>query len=111
MNTTTLPVLLTNEEASDLHKEIGSSSLMGHTIAKLQAELEQYMALPMDVPGQSEAGGYEHNKHRQNYHYINLAGRLFLITKDERYAKYAGSTFDPICRQVLAARLSCSAQH
>ncbi|MBC7005365.1 heparinase II/III family protein [Photobacterium sp. BZF1] len=90
MNTTTLPVLLTNEEASDLHKEIGSSSLMGHTIAKLQAELEQYMALPMDVPGQSEAGGYEHNKHRQNYHYINLAGRLFLITKDERYAKYAG---------------------
>ena len=90
MNTTTLPVLLTYEEASDLHKEIGSSSLMGHTIAKLQAELEQYMALPMDVPGQSEAGGYEHNKHRQNYHYINLAGRLFLITKDERYAEYAG---------------------
>lgn len=90
MNTTTLPVLFTRDEVADLHKEIGSSSLMGKTIAKLQAELEQYMALPMDVPGQSEAGGYEHNKHRQNYQYINLAGRLFLITKDERYAEYAG---------------------
>ncbi|AJR06663.1 chondroitin lyase [Photobacterium gaetbulicola] len=90
MNTTTLPVLLSNEELADLHKEIGRPSLMGNTIAKLQAELEQYMALPMDVPGHGEAGGYEHNKHKQNYQYINLAGRLFLITKDERYAEYAG---------------------
>lgn len=89
MNTTTQPVLLTRDEVTDLQKEAGSSSLMGQTIAKLQAELDAYMALPIDVPGHGEAGGYEHNKHKENYHYINLAGRLFLITEDEKYAKYA----------------------
>jgi hypothetical protein len=89
MNTTRQPVLLTRDEVTDLQKEVGSFSLMGQTIAKLQAELDAYMALPIDVPGHGEAGGYEHNKHKENYHYINLAGRLFLITEDEKYAKYA----------------------
>ncbi|MGF1703570.1 heparinase II/III family protein [Photobacterium makurazakiensis] len=91
MNTTTQPVLFTHEELTDLQQEIGSSSLMGKTIAKLQAELDAYMLMLIDVPGHGEAGGYEHNKHKQNYQYINLAGRLFLITEDEKYAKFAAS--------------------
>ncbi|PSW20502.1 chondroitin lyase [Photobacterium sanctipauli] len=91
MNTTTQPVLFTQEEVADLKKEIGTDSLMGQTIEKLKAELNTYMAMPIDVPGHGEAGGYEHNKHKQNYQYINLAGRLFLITEDEKYAKFTAA--------------------
>jgi hypothetical protein len=42
----------------------------------------------IEVPGHGEAGGYEHNRHKQNYIHMDLAGRLYLITKDEMYRDY-----------------------
>ncbi|MDK9761044.1 heparinase II/III family protein [Vibrio sp. D420a] len=85
---TTQPILLTDAEIEALHLEVGRSSLMGKTIAANQKELEAFMRLPIDVPGHGEAGGYEHNRHKQNYTYMNLAGRLFLITKEQKYADF-----------------------
>ncbi|CAH8190090.1 poly(beta-D-mannuronate) lyase [Vibrio aestuarianus] len=85
---TTQPILLTNAEIEQLHQEIGRPSLMGKTIEAYKKEVEAFMRLPLDVPGHGEAGGYEHNRHKQNYTYMNLAGRLFLITKEDKYAKF-----------------------
>ncbi|MCS0219288.1 heparinase II/III domain-containing protein, partial [Vibrio alginolyticus] len=62
--------------------------LMGKSIEANRKELEAFMRLPLDVPGHGEAGGYEHNRHKQNYTYMNLAGRLFLITQEEKYAQF-----------------------
>ena len=89
MNTTDLPVLMNQVEIDELRSELGKPSLMGQTIARHQAELKTTMAQPIDVPGHGEAGGYEHNKHKENYQTINLAGRLFLVTGDEQYAVHA----------------------
>ncbi|MFA0076988.1 heparinase II/III family protein [Vibrio artabrorum] len=85
---TTKPVLLTEAEIEQLHLEVGRSSLMGKTIAVNAKDLEAFMRLPIDVPGHGEAGGYEHNRHKQNYTYMNLAGRMFLITKEQKYADF-----------------------
>ncbi|USD67288.1 heparinase II/III family protein [Vibrio sp. SCSIO 43136] len=85
---TTQPILLANSEVEQLRKEVGKSSLMGKSIAKHVKELEAFMRLPLDVPGHGEAGGYEHNRHKQNYTYMNLAGRLFLVTGEEKYAQF-----------------------
>ncbi|CDT88622.1 Conserved hypothetical protein [Vibrio coralliirubri] len=85
---TTKPVLLTEAEIEQLHLEVGRSSLMGKTIAANAKDLEAFMRLPIDVPGHGEAGGYEHNRHKQNYMYMNLAGRMFLITKEQKYADF-----------------------
>ncbi|MEZ8716889.1 heparinase II/III family protein [Vibrio splendidus] len=85
---TTKPVLLTEAEIEQLHLEVGRSSLMGKTIAANAKDLEAFMRLPIDVPGHGEAGGYEHNRHKQNYTYMNLAGRMFLITKEQKYADF-----------------------
>ncbi|WP_104025023.1 heparinase II/III domain-containing protein [Vibrio hyugaensis] len=85
---TTQPILLTESEIELLRKEVGKPSLMGKTIAANCKELEAFMRLPLDVPGHGEAGGYEHNRHKQNYTYMNLAGRLFLITQEEKYAQF-----------------------
>ncbi len=82
------PVLLTQAEAAELRKEIGRPSLMGKSIAAGCKELEAFMALPLDVPGHGEAGGYEHNRHKQNYTYMSLAGELFQITREPRYAQF-----------------------
>ncbi|MEH0759144.1 heparinase II/III family protein [Vibrio sp. 16] len=85
---TTQPILLTESEIALLRKEVGKPSLMGKTIEANCKELEAFMRLPLDVPGHGEAGGYEHNRHKQNYTYMNLAGRLFLITQEEKYAQF-----------------------
>lgn len=84
----TQPILLTETEIAELQLEVGRSSLMGKTIDAHKSELDAFMSIPMDVPGHGEAGGYEHNRHKQNYTYMNLAGRLFLITKEDKYATF-----------------------
>ncbi|MGD1464354.1 heparinase II/III domain-containing protein [Vibrio harveyi] len=85
---TTQPILLTEAEVELLRKEVGKPSLMGKSIEANRKELEAFMRPPLDVPGHGEAGGYEHNRHKQNYTYMNLAGRLFLITQEEKYAQF-----------------------
>ncbi|HHX8588852.1 heparinase II/III family protein [Vibrio alginolyticus] len=85
---TTQPILLTEAEVELLRKEVGKPSLMGKSIEANHKELEAFMRLPLDVPGHGEAGGYEHNRHKQNYTYMNLAGRMFLITQEEKYAQF-----------------------
>ncbi len=85
---TTQPILLNDAEIELLQKEVGKSSLMGKSIEANRKQLEAFMRLPLDVPGHGEAGGYEHNRHKQNYTFMNLAGRLFLITKEEKYAQF-----------------------
>ncbi|NOI64997.1 heparinase II/III family protein [Vibrio sp. 99-8-1] len=86
----TQPILLTETETEivQLQKELGQSSLMGKTIDKHISEVDAFMRLPIDVPNHGEAGGYEHNRHKQNYTYMNLAGRLFLVTQNEKYAQF-----------------------
>ncbi|WP_162047874.1 heparinase II/III domain-containing protein [Vibrio taketomensis] len=85
---TAQPILLTEAEVELLRKEVGKPSLMGKSIEANRKELELFMRLPLDVPAHGEAGGYEHNRHKQNYTYMNLAGRLFLITQEEKYAQF-----------------------
>ncbi|MUI54726.1 heparinase II/III domain-containing protein [Aliivibrio fischeri] len=85
---TTQPILLTDAEIEQLHLEVGRSTLMGKTIEAHKQDVDAFMQLPLDVPGHGEAGGYEHNRHKQNYTNMNLAGRLFLVTKEEKYANF-----------------------
>lgn len=84
----TQSVLLTESEIDQLRKEVGKPSLMGKTIEANCKKLDTFMSLALDVPGHGEAGGYEHNRHKENYTYMNLAGRLYLITGREQYAQF-----------------------
>ena len=103
---TTQPILLTEAEVELLRKEVGKPSLMGKSIEANRKELEAFMRLPLDVPGHGEAGGYEHNRHKQNYTYMNLAGRLFLITQEEKYAQFVKDLLARVCREVPQSLIS-----
>ncbi|WP_413701110.1 heparinase II/III family protein [Psychromonas sp. KJ10-10] len=85
---TTQPILLTDSEINALHQEVGRDSLMGQTIANHIKDLETFMSQPIDVPGHGDGGSYEHNRHKDNYIYMNIAGRLFLVTKEQKYADF-----------------------
>lgn len=82
------PLLLSFEEAEILSKDLGKDTLLGQALSRDIKLLSDYMSNEIEVPGHGEAGGYEHNRHKQNYIHLDMAGRLYLITKDERYRDY-----------------------
>ncbi|MDV7103848.1 heparinase II/III family protein [Vibrio sp. TH_r3] len=83
------PLILSHEEAAELSKDLGKATLLGKALSRDIAQVDSYMEqVGIEVPGHGEAGGYEHNRHKQNYIHMDLAGRLFLITKDEKYRDY-----------------------
>ncbi|MEO9655544.1 heparinase II/III domain-containing protein [Marinomonas sp.] len=81
-------VLFSMDELAPLRSQVGASSLMGKTIAGHVQDVDAFLQLPLEVPGHGEAGGYEHNRHKQNYKYMHLAGNLFLVTQDKKYADF-----------------------
>ena len=76
------------KEINAIKQELGKKSLMGVSLDTLINDTDKYLSLAIDVPGHSPAGGYAHNKHQLNYKYIDQAGRLFLITGEEKYAQF-----------------------
>ncbi|QFT11429.1 heparinase II/III family protein [Vibrio sp. THAF190c] len=83
------PLLLNFEEAAELRKELGKDSLLGKALTRDINQTDAYMAeVGIEVPGHGEGGGYEHNRHKQNYIHMDLAGRLFLITEETKYRDY-----------------------
>ena len=84
-----LPLLISADEAEKLRAEINADSLAGEALRGQISALEHYLLNAPQIPGQGEAGGPEHAQHKQNYLYIHLAGRLFLITGEPRYRDFA----------------------
>ncbi|OCH23564.1 heparinase II/III family protein [Aliivibrio sp. 1S128] len=83
------PLLLNFDEAAELRKELGKDSLLGKALTRDMKQTDAYMAeVGIEVPGHGEGGGYEHNRHKQNYIHMDLAGRLFLITEESKYRDY-----------------------
>ncbi len=83
------PLFMSFEEAQALQPLMGADTLFGRSIAQDQKQVADYIAtVGIEVPGQGEGGGYEHNRHKQNYITMHVAGRLFLITGEEQYAEY-----------------------
>ncbi|CAH0528696.1 heparinase II/III domain-containing protein [Vibrio hippocampi] len=83
------PLLLNFDEAAELRKDLGKETLLGKALARDIAQVAAYAEeVGIEVPGHGEAGGYEHNRHKQNYIHMDIAGRLFLITEDVKYRDY-----------------------
>lgn len=94
MNNTIQPILFNQHEINALSIEIGRETLMGKSIQRQIDEVEEFMLLGCDVPGHGEAGGYEHNRHKQNCHHMNIAACLYLITKQEKYARFVSDLLE-----------------
>ena len=81
-------IFLSKSEAQAIQAARGHYPLMDASIAQAESTLEAAMAKPMEVPNPGEAGGYEHERHKQNYREMRLAGLLFSITGQDKYAAF-----------------------
>ena len=85
------PLFLSEADCQQLRRQLKDDSLIGHTLRKQIEELERYLTTSISVPGHGEGGGEEHTRHKLNYRYMNLAGRLWLITGEARYCEFVSA--------------------
>ncbi len=81
-------VFLTKHDVALIRATGSKYPLFARSLASAKAHLDTALAHPIDVPPPGEAGGYEHERHMQNYRDMQLAGELYQITGDARYARF-----------------------
>ncbi|MGY3727660.1 MULTISPECIES: heparinase II/III domain-containing protein [Cobetia] len=72
-------LLWTREELDEIRRQQGQDNAMGRSLAALEARVAASMARGIVIPGQGEAGSFEHNTHKENARVIEgaaLWGRL-----------------------------------
>ena len=81
-------ILLTKQEAAEIRAAAGQYPLLDRSVAAAKETVARALAAPIDVPTPGEAGGYAHERHKQNYREMQAAGTLYAITGDAKYARF-----------------------
>ena len=83
------PSLLINaREAAQIKNALGKYPVLDKTFMETKARIDRVIKLPIEVPPPGEAGGYAHEKHKQNYRDMQEAGIMFVITNNDDYAVF-----------------------
>ena len=75
-------------EAAQLRAALGRHPALDSAIARAKATVAAGLGATMDVPQPGEAGGYAHERHKQNYREMQAAGVLYQVTGEARYARF-----------------------
>jgi hypothetical protein len=81
-------IFISPAEAATIRASAQRYPLMRRTLDDAKSVMSNAFAHPMDVPQPGEAGGYAHERHKQNYREMQLAGLLYSITGDAKYARF-----------------------
>lgn len=79
-------LLLTADDVAVMRSSLGKYPLFDAAYQEAKERVDRALAASIDVPVPKDAGGYTHEKHKQNYQEMQLAGILFQMTKEEKYA-------------------------
>ena len=66
-------------EAAQLRAALGKYPLFDKSVAQAREIVDRAITNPIDVPQPGEAGGYAHERHKQNYREMQAAGLLYQI--------------------------------
>ena len=87
-------IFLTKAEGRQVAANAATSPLLARSLAQAKATIALALAAPIETPPPGEAGGYAHEKHKQNYREMQLAGMLYTITGEARYAAWVGKVLE-----------------
>ncbi|RMF29727.1 MAG: heparinase, partial [Bacteroidetes bacterium] len=80
---------LTPEEVAFVRSHLGKVPLFDRQIQRLRAEVDAEIRAGVFVPVPKDmAGGYTHERHKRNFFVLQMAGNLYQLTGEERYAAY-----------------------
>lgn len=81
-------MVITAKDTKLIRESLGKYPIFDNVYNEAKARIEKALNSPIDVPIPKDAGGYTHEKHKQNYVEMQTAGILYAVTKDERYAQF-----------------------
>ena len=81
-------IFTTKTEAAAIRTAAASYPLLRQSLDDAKAIVGKAIANPTDVPQPGEAGGYAHERHKQNYREMQAAGLLYSITGEAKYARF-----------------------
>ena len=81
-------LVLADNDVQLIRDGIGKYPLFDLSFNQAKEKIETALKNPIDVPIPKDAGGYTHEKHKKNYSEMYLAGVLYSVTKDEKYARF-----------------------
>jgi len=87
-------LVISQQEGKAIRDALGKYSLLDQSYQKTVEAADFALANPIEVPQPGEAGGYEHERHKQNYRDMKSAGLLFTITGKEKYAQFIKDMLD-----------------
>lgn len=88
-------LVLTSNDVNEIQKSIGKVPLFDKSFEKAKETVDKAIASPMDVPYPKDpGGGYTHEKHKQNYNEMYLAGIMYQITGEDKYAEFIKTMLD-----------------
>ncbi len=81
-------LLLTPVEVQAIRAGLGQAPLFDAELAQAKARIERALAAPIVVPVPADAAGFTHERHKANYAEMQLAGFLYQVTGEARYAAF-----------------------
>ncbi|MEO0470963.1 MAG: alginate lyase family protein [Bacteroidota bacterium] len=82
-------LILQPQTVSAIRANLGQVPLFDQSLYKIKQEVDAEIEKGIDVPVPKDmAGGYTHERHKQNFFILQKAGSLYQITGEEKYAVY-----------------------
>jgi hypothetical protein len=81
-------LLLTPAEVQQIRAARGQAPLFDAALAEATEKVARALAAPIVVPQPKDAAGFTHERHKANYAEMQLAGFLYQITGEARYAAF-----------------------
>lgn len=82
-------LIITQSGVEDIRSGLQSAPLFKKILEETRVEVDAEIANGIEVPVPKDmAGGYTHERHKNNFFVLQKAGNLFQITGEEKYAIY-----------------------
>ena len=81
-------LMLTPDEAITIRTNLGHAPWFDVAFNNAKAQVDRALSLPREVPVPQDAAGVTHLRHSQNGNEMQLAGFLYQVTGDQRYAVF-----------------------
>lgn len=81
-------LIVTPNDIAVMQSALGKYPLFDAAFNETKIRIDAAFNIPIEVPIPKDAGGYTHERHKQNYLDMQAAGLLYQITKQDRYARF-----------------------
>lgn len=81
-------VVLTQADIKAVRAALEGAPLLAASYRRAKERAEKALAAPIEVPQPVDAGGYTHERHKQNYAEMLLAGQMYAFTGETKYAHF-----------------------